>query len=77
MLERVGALFPTMLSKKIEEDVNEVLLCSRRAKEALAPPTLSRAAQGLQDRLRFEGRGGGPRSPHVDVSESLKDLKLL
>ncbi|XP_003974012.1 eEF1A lysine and N-terminal methyltransferase [Takifugu rubripes] len=79
VLERVNALFPTILLKKIDEDVNEVLLCSRKEKkspEAICnPPSLNQAARSLQNKLRFDG--SGTSSPHIDIVESLKDLKLL
>lgn len=78
VLERVNALFPTIFLKKIDEDVNEVLLCSRKEKSPGAIcnlPSLNQAARSLQNKLRFHGSGTG--SPHIDIVESLKDLKLL
>lgn len=76
VLERVNALFPTILLKKLDEDVNEVLLCSRKEKKSpegiCNPPSLNQAARGLQNKLR-----SGTSSPHIDIVESLKDLKLL
>lgn len=81
MLERVGATFPTILSKKIEEDVNEVLLCSRVEKKtseaACSPPLLNQAAKSLQNKLHLDGSGTSSSSPHIDIAESLKNLKLL
>lgn len=82
VLERVRAVFPTTLSKKIEEDVNEVLLCSRAEKKAseaaCSPPLLNQAAKSLQNKLHFDGSGtSGGSSPHIDIAESLKNLKLL
>lgn len=81
MLEQVGAMFPTILSKKIEEDVNEVLLCSRKEKKtseaACSPPLLNQAAKSLQNKLRFDGIGTNNSSPHIDIAESLKNLKLF
>lgn len=81
MLERVNAMFPTMLCKKIEEDVNEVLVCSRKDKKtseaACSPKTLNQAAKILQKRLCFDGSGSTSSSPRIDIAESLKDLKLL
>lgn len=81
VLERVSAVFPSILSKKIEGDVNEVLLCSRRENEtsdaACVPPSLSQAAKSLQSALCFSGTGTTNSSPHVDIAELLKDLKVV
>lgn len=80
MLEHVKALFPTTLSKKIEEDVNEVLLCSRRGPErsdaASSPPSLNQAAKSLQSALCSD-RTGPSSSPHFDVAELLSDLRVI
>lgn len=80
MLEHVKALFPTTLSKKIEEDVNEVLLCSRRGPErsdaASSPPSLNQAAKSLQSTLCSD-RTGPSSSPHLDVAELLSDLRVI
>lgn len=80
VLERVKALFPTTLSKKIEEDVNEVLLCSRKRPEgpdaASAPPSLNQAAKSLQSALRSDKTGTGS-GPHLDVAELLSDLRVI
>lgn len=80
VLERVKALFPTTLSKKIEEDVNEVLLCSRKGTERLdaasAPPTLNQAAKSLQSALCSD-RTGTSSTPHLDVAELLSDLRVI
>lgn len=79
VLERVNALFPTILLKKIEEDVNEILLCSREEKKTseafCSPPLLNQAARSLQSKLRLDR--SGTSSPHIDIAQSLKDLKLL
>lgn len=81
MLEHVSAMFPTVLSKKIEEDVNEVILCSCKEKKtsgaACSPPFLNQAAKSLQNKLRFDGSGTTSSSPRIDIAESLKNLKLL
>lgn len=81
VLEHVSAMFPTILSKKIEEDVNEVLLCSCEEKTtseaACSPPLLNQAAKSLQNKLRFDGRRTTSSSPQIDIAESLKNLTLL
>lgn len=79
MLERVSGVFPTILSRKIEGEVNEVLLCARREKEqsnvADILPSLSEAAKSLQSALSSK-RTGTNCSPHIDIVELLKDLKV-
>lgn len=80
VLERVKASFPTTLSKKIEEDVNEVLLCSRRGRErsdaASVPPALNQAAKSLQSSLCSDRTGTGSR-PQLDVADLLSDLRVI
>lgn len=80
VLEHISAMFPSILSKKIEEDVNEVLLCSRKEKKsaeaACSPPLLNQAAKRLQSKLLFDASGTSS-SPRIDVAESLKNLKLF
>uniref|UniRef100_H3CAD5 eEF1A lysine and N-terminal methyltransferase n=1 Tax=Tetraodon nigroviridis TaxID=99883 RepID=H3CAD5_TETNG len=77
VLEHISAMFPSILSKKIEEDVNEVLLCSRKEKKsaeaACSPPLLNQAAKRLQSKLLFDASGTSS-SPHIDVAKSLKNL---
>lgn len=82
VLERLRAVFPTILSKKVEGEVNEVLLCSRRENEtsdvACIPQTLNQAAKSLQTALRFRGAETKTNSsPHIDVAEWLKGLKVV
>lgn len=80
VLEHVKASFPTTLSKKIEEDVNEVLLCSRRGRErsdaASVPPSLTQAAKSLQSSLCSDRTGTGSR-PQLDVADLLSDLRVI
>ncbi|KAM9831570.1 eEF1A lysine and N-terminal methyltransferase [Neosynchiropus ocellatus] len=79
MLERVYNVFPTVLSRKIEGEVNEVLLCSLGESSASNPTdilsTLNLAAKDLQSSLS-SNRTGSNRPPHIDIAELLKDLKV-
>uniref|UniRef100_A0A3Q3VYE2 eEF1A lysine and N-terminal methyltransferase n=1 Tax=Mola mola TaxID=94237 RepID=A0A3Q3VYE2_MOLML len=81
VLERINAVFPTIFSKKIEGDVNEVLLCSCREKKTsdatCIPPSLTQAAKSLQSALRFNRTGTSGSSPHIDIAELLTDLKIV
>ncbi|XP_074523549.1 eEF1A lysine and N-terminal methyltransferase [Halichoeres trimaculatus] len=76
VLERVSAVFPTILSRKIQDEVNEVLLCSPGNKEtsdtAVILQSLKQAGESLQAILR----SGVGREPHIDVTELLKDLRV-
>lgn len=79
MLDCISGVFPSILSRKIEGEVNEVLLCSRGEKKlsnvADILPCLSEAAKSLQTALSST-RTGTNRSPHIDIVELLKDLKV-
>ncbi|XP_041791775.1 eEF1A lysine and N-terminal methyltransferase isoform X1 [Chelmon rostratus] len=79
VLERVSAVFPAILSRKIEGEVNEVLLCSRGENEtpdaARILPSLNKAAKSLQSAL-CSNRSGTNSSPHIDIAQLLKDLKV-
>lgn len=79
MLERVSSVFPTILSRKIEGEVNEVLLCSSGENEtsdaARILPNLNQAAKNLQSAL-CSNQTGDKCSPHIDIVELLKDLKV-
>ncbi|XP_075943556.1 eEF1A lysine and N-terminal methyltransferase [Anarhichas minor] len=72
--ERVSAAFPTILSRKVEGEVNEVLLCSRGAARIL--PSLNEAAKSLQSALSSNRTGTSSSRPHIDIAELLKDLKV-
>lgn len=78
VLERVSAMFPTVLSRKIEGEVNEVILCSRAEKEtpddAHILASLNQAAKSLQTALCSSRTSTS--SPHIDIAELLKDLKV-
>lgn len=80
MLERVSGVFPTILSRKIEEEINEVLLCTRGEKETTDTthilPSLNQAAKNLQSALCSSGTEPS-RRPHIDIAELLKDLRIV
>uniref|UniRef100_UPI0037E8E8F7 eEF1A lysine and N-terminal methyltransferase n=1 Tax=Semicossyphus pulcher TaxID=241346 RepID=UPI0037E8E8F7 len=79
VLERVSAVFPTILSRNIEGEVNEVLLCccgeNETSDAAHILPSLKQAGQSLQAALSCE-RPGTSRRPHIDITELLKDMKV-
>ncbi|XP_043986560.1 eEF1A lysine and N-terminal methyltransferase isoform X1 [Gambusia affinis] len=76
VLERVKSVFPTVLSRKIAEEINEVLLCSREEKNAAhILPSLSQAAKNFQSTLSCDRTEPKPR-PLIDIAEMIKDLKL-
>ncbi|XP_029002607.1 eEF1A lysine and N-terminal methyltransferase [Betta splendens] len=79
VLERVNSLFPTVLFRKIEGEVNEVLLCSCEKREKSSGtdifPSLSEAAKVLQSALSSK-RTGTNHKPHIDIVELLKDMKV-
>lgn len=80
MLERVSGVFPTILSRKIEEEINEVLLCTRGEKETSDAthilPSLNQAAKNLQSALCSSGTEPS-RRPHIDIAELLKDFRIV
>ncbi|KAK2835811.1 hypothetical protein Q5P01_016295 [Channa striata] len=79
VLERVSGVFPTILSRKIEGEVNEVLLCfcgeNEKSNAGRLLSSLNEAAKSLQSALGSK-RTGANRSPHIDIAELLKDLKV-
>ncbi|KAG7228850.1 hypothetical protein INR49_008628 [Caranx melampygus] len=79
VLQRVSDVFPSILSRKIEGEVNEVLLCSCGEKgtsdAASILASLNQGAKNLQSALG-SNRTGTSRSPHIDIVELLKDLKV-
>ncbi|KAL6107488.1 mettl13 [Pungitius sinensis] len=78
--ERVSATFPTVLSRKVEGEVNEVLLCSRGASgtsdAARFLRSLREAGAGLQGALVSGSRSETSSRPNIDIAELLKDLKV-
>ncbi|XP_049444114.1 eEF1A lysine and N-terminal methyltransferase [Epinephelus fuscoguttatus] len=79
VLERVSAVFPSILSRKIEGEVNEVLLCSRGENKTLDAAhilqSLNQAGKSLQSAL-CSNRTETNSSPHIDIAGLLKDLKV-
>ncbi|XP_074492054.1 eEF1A lysine and N-terminal methyltransferase [Sebastes fasciatus] len=79
VLERMSAVFPSIISRKIEGEVNEVLLCSCGENEtsdaARILPSLNQAAKSLQSALLSNSTGTNS-GPHIDIAKLLKDLKV-
>ncbi|KAK6314016.1 hypothetical protein J4Q44_G00154750 [Coregonus suidteri] len=76
VLSRVRGVFPHVLSRGIEGEVNEVLLCSRGTGETGVPPTLLKAGKTLQGSLGMNSSGAATCSPQIDITELLEDLKV-
>ncbi|XP_053285986.1 eEF1A lysine and N-terminal methyltransferase [Pleuronectes platessa] len=78
VLQRLSTLFPSILSRKIEGEVNEVLLCScggnAASDGARIPQSLNQAAKNLQSAL--SSNGSSDHKAHIDIAELLKDLKV-
>ncbi|KAM6963220.1 eEF1A lysine and N-terminal methyltransferase [Aplochiton taeniatus] len=77
VLERVHSVFPHVMTKGIEGEVNEVLLCSRGAGEedTMSLKSLPQAAKVLQGALSTTNSGTSC-SPQIDIAEMLKDLNV-
>lgn len=79
VLERLQAVFPSVLSRPIEGEVNEVLLCSRGGGEQdklnTIPKELQQAAENLQGTLRSHSQNA-PFNPQIDITVMLKDLRV-
>uniref|UniRef100_A0A3Q2YKM5 eEF1A lysine and N-terminal methyltransferase n=1 Tax=Hippocampus comes TaxID=109280 RepID=A0A3Q2YKM5_HIPCM len=73
VLERVSGVFPAILSRKIDGEVNEVLLCRRQGEGIGVLPSLKQAGHDLQRALH----SGVTRSPKIDIAELLKDMKVV
>ncbi|KAG9350940.1 hypothetical protein JZ751_024829 [Albula glossodonta] len=78
VLGRVRNVFPRVLSRGIEGEVNEVLLCVRGQGEQgelspFSPPALRKAAQSLQGALQGHST---PCKPQIDITALLEDLKI-
>ncbi|XP_060773541.1 eEF1A lysine and N-terminal methyltransferase isoform X2 [Neoarius graeffei] len=79
VLERLQAVFPSVLSRPIEGEVNEVLLCSRggaeRSKPNTIPQELQQAAKNLQGSLQSHSQNA-PFNPQIDITAMLKALRV-
>ncbi|XP_062306207.1 eEF1A lysine and N-terminal methyltransferase [Osmerus eperlanus] len=75
VLERVRGVFPSVLSRGIEGEVNEVLLCSQADCAPLLPASLAQAAKSLQGALSLNSTGRTVK-PQIDIAEMLEDLKV-
>ncbi|KAG5850025.1 hypothetical protein ANANG_G00077890 [Anguilla anguilla] len=79
VVARVRGVFPRVLSRGIEGEINEVLLCMRDQSEQegkpspFSSPALNKAAQGLQRALQGHS---APCNPQIDISALLEDLKI-
>ncbi|KAF7690171.1 hypothetical protein HF521_011975 [Silurus meridionalis] len=77
VLERLQDAFPSVLSRPIEGEVNEVLLCSRtggeRDKPNTIPKELQQTAKHLQGTLQSHN---APFKPQIDIIAMLKDLRV-
>ncbi|XP_029988019.1 eEF1A lysine and N-terminal methyltransferase [Sphaeramia orbicularis] len=79
LLERLKGVFPTIISGDIEGEVNQVLLCSRGENEISDTTTLqslSQAGKYLQSTLSCN-RTGAIHSPHIDIADLIKDMKIV
>ncbi|KAM9480557.1 eEF1A lysine and N-terminal methyltransferase-like isoform 2-T2 [Salvelinus alpinus] len=76
VLGRVRGVFPRVLSRGIEGEVNEVLLCSRETGETGVPPSLLKAGKTLQGALGMNSSRAATCIPQIDITELLEDLKV-
>ncbi|CDQ73506.1 unnamed protein product [Oncorhynchus mykiss] len=76
VLGRVRGVFPRVLSRGIEGEVNEVLLCSRGTGETGVPPSLLKAGKTLQVALGMNSSRTATCIPQIDITELLEDLNV-
>ncbi|XP_024277536.1 eEF1A lysine and N-terminal methyltransferase isoform X1 [Oncorhynchus tshawytscha] len=76
VLGRVRGVFPRVLSRGIEGEVNEVLLCSRGTGETGVPPSLLKAGKNLQVALGMNSSRAATCIPQIDITELLEDLNV-
>nr|XP_055041846.1 eEF1A lysine and N-terminal methyltransferase [Misgurnus anguillicaudatus] len=80
VLERVQAVFPCVLSRGIEGEVNEVLLCCKSEGDDNKPHTilaaLQQTAKELQKRLHTKTQTASC-VPQIDITAMLNDLKVI
>lgn len=80
LLERLRCIFPTIISGDIEGEVNQVLLCSKSEKKI--PDTthilqsLCQAGKNLQVALGSD-KTGSNHSPHIDITELIKEMRVV
>lgn len=79
VLERLHTVFPSVLSRPIEGEVNEVLMCSRggvvQDKPNTIPQELQQAAKNLQGALQSHSRNA-PFNAQIDITAMLKGLRV-
>ncbi|XP_036066913.1 eEF1A lysine and N-terminal methyltransferase isoform X1 [Oryzias melastigma] len=76
VLEGVSSVFPTVFSQKIDQEVNEVLLCFHDQKDTThILMSLNKCAQDLQSALSSTTTEACCRA-QIDISELLKDLTV-
>ncbi|XP_077572794.1 eEF1A lysine and N-terminal methyltransferase [Stigmatopora nigra] len=74
VLERVSRVFPDILSRKIDGEVNEVLLCRQSQSQNVGvTPSLKQAGHDLQKSLR----SSSTHAPKIDIADLLKDMKMV
>ncbi|XP_064791595.1 eEF1A lysine and N-terminal methyltransferase isoform X1 [Oncorhynchus masou masou] len=76
VLGRVRGVFPRVLFRGIEGEVNEVLLCSRGTGETGVPPSLLKAGKTLQVALGMNSSRAVTCIPQIDITELLEDLNV-
>ncbi|KAM4641519.1 eEF1A lysine and N-terminal methyltransferase [Discoglossus pictus] len=67
-------VFPLIYTQKIEEEVNEILLCCCSPEQRLSTPDLMESAKNLEKRLR---RPGLLWDKTYDLADMLKSLKVV
>lgn len=78
VLGRVRDVFPCVLSRDVEGEVNEVLLCFRRGgeqgeRDRADPEELGKACRRLQGAL---DTSDVPHKAQIDIAALLEDLKI-
>ncbi|XP_072295357.1 eEF1A lysine and N-terminal methyltransferase isoform X2 [Eucyclogobius newberryi] len=80
LLERLKSIFPTIISGDVEGEVNQVLLCSKGDNQspdtANVLQSMGQAGKSLQRSLGSD-KTGSNRSPHIDISELIKEMTIV
>ncbi|CAL9695681.1 unnamed protein product [Knipowitschia caucasica] len=80
LLERLKTIFHTIISGDVEGEVNQVLLCHKGLDQSLDAPkilrSLAQAGKNLQSKLGSD-KTGSNHSPHIDISELIKEMKIV